>query len=249
MDQNLDTIVQVKLPSGQVLDIVDWSDLPIFSAADLQAGCVLEELDFFQYVVGGQVPSATQPGGPAAIKRTASEVDTNVATAGQMTTNEELLVYAIKPEVFMFTTPTINDFTSRSILVAGDDGSEPVGMPSPGPECLSVLNQQTLLRLTITEKVKAEAGFGYFNTGFGVFHLSEGSVYANAGVPSQEAVRSYVLPHHIGSQEKFRVQLINPTGEALEFGVVEGEGGRDARQDVMATIRINLDGLYKRPTA
>jgi hypothetical protein len=254
---NLDTIVQVKLPSGQVVDIVDWSDLPIFSSADLQNGYVQEEVDLFQYVAGRDVASFGAPGA-AVVKRTASDLDTNVATAGQMTTNEELLVYAIKPEYFFFITEEINDFNSRSLTLPGS-----AGFPSPSAAGLAVLQQQLLLRLIISEKVFAEAGLGYFNTGFGVFQqttVQPGAAAAvgivgtaTAGLPSQEAVRSYVLPHHIGAQEKYRAQLINPNGDPVLFGMTEqfgGEGGdRVVNPDVMCTIRINLDGLYKRPTA
>jgi len=255
---NLDTIVQVKLPSGQIVDIVDWSDLPIFSSADLQNGYVQEEVDLFQYVAGRDVASFGAPGGGAVIKRTASDSDTNVATAGQMTTNEELLVYAIKPEFFFFITEEINNFASRSLTLAGS-----AGFPSPSAAGLAVLQQQLLLRLIISEKVFAEAGLGYFNTGFGVFQQTTvqpgvaaavGIVgTATAGLPSQEAVRSYVLPHHIGAQEKYRAQLINPNGDPVLFGMTEGfgdEGGdRIVNPNVMCTVRINLDGLYKRPTA
>lgn len=252
MADNLDTIVQVKLPSGQIVDVVNWSDKPIFSTADLQSGFVTEEVDFFQYVSGREVTSYGSPGNPV-IKRTATDADTNLQVPGEMTTQEELLVYAIKPEYFLFVTTTINDFTTRTFAAGavGDDGTETCGMPQITPNALAILQQQLVLRLNISEKNYAEAGLGYFNTGFGVSSFNSLSA-ANAGIPSQEAVRSYTLPHHIGAQEKFRAQLINPTGLACDFGVFDAlatECERTDRNDVMVTIRLNLDGLYKRPTA
>jgi len=255
MAENLDTIVQVKLPSGQVVDIVNWSDKPVYSSADLQSGFVTEEIDFFQYVAGRDVTAYGNPAGPPVVKRTATDADTNMQVQGEMSTQEELLVYAIKPEFFMFTTPTLNNFQLRSLTVDGaeTDGlaASPCGFPQPTPNALAILQQQLVLRLKISEKVYAEAGLGYFNTGFGVSSFNNFSA-GTAGVPSQEAVRSYTLPHHIGAQEKFRGQLINPGGNACDFGVVDDFGSvceRVLRNGVMVTIRLNLDGLYKRPTA
>lgn len=252
--ENLDTIVQVKLPSGQVVDVVNWTDKPVFSSADLQSGFVSEEIDLFQYVSGREVTAYGNPAGPPAVKRTATDADTNMQVQGEMTTQEELLVYAIKPEFFMFTTPTINNFQTRSLTAAGGgpEATSPCGFPQPTPNAIAILQQQLLLRLNISEKVYAEAGLGYFNTGFGVYSFNSLNA-ANAGLPSQEAVRSYTLPAHIGAQEKFRTQLINPRGVACDFGVVDtvddGVCTRVVHDDVMVTIRLNLDGLYKRPTA
>lgn len=255
---SLDAIVQVRTPDGRVIDIVDWTDMPLYSSADFQSGFVQEETDFFQYVVGREVPGIGN-GASTAVKRTATDIDTNMAVAGELTTNEEMLVYAIKPEIYMFTTTTTNNFTTRSITADGDDGTEPIGFPGASPECLNVLNQQTLLRLEISEKTKAEAGFGYFNAGFGPFigtTIVPGTAdsfkgTAVNGLPSQGAVRSFVIGHHIGGQEKFRVSLVNPQGTAVNFSVGElvTSDVRLAPADVMMTIRVNLDGLYKRPTA
>lgn len=250
-NENLDTIVQVKMPTGQIVDIVNWSDKPVFSAADLQSGFVTEEVDFFQYVAGREVTGYGAPGGAPPVRRTATDADTNMQAPGEMTTQEELLVYAIKPEFFMFTTPTINDFSSRSLLEDGEDDTSPCGFPTITPQGLAILQQQLILRLKISEKIYAEAGLGYFNTGFGVYSFNMLSG-ATAGYPGQDAVRAYTLPHHIGAQEKFRGQLINPGGNACDFGVVDSadsECERTLRNDVMVTIRLNLDGLYKRPTA
>jgi hypothetical protein len=256
MDNLNPTIVTVMLPSGQVVDIVNWSDKPVYSSADLQSGFVTEEIDLFQYVAGREVTSYGNPAGAPVVKRTATDTDTNVQVQGEMTTAEELLVYAIKPEFFMFTTPIINDFSSRSIYAEGGavEPAVPASacfMPLPTNESLAILQQQLILRLKISEKVYAEAGLGYFNTGFGVYGAANSR--GNAGMPTQEAVRSYTLPHHIGAQEKYRVQLINAGGNACNFGNIAVESGTTCdvvvRDDVMMTIRINLDGLYKRPTA
>jgi len=125
-----------------------------------------------------------------------------------------------------------------------------------------VLMQALLIRLRISEKDYALAGYGYFNPGFGPFGLgnmvpqapnSPSVTLANHGLPSNEAVRSFAIPHHIGGQEKYRVTLVNDTGLPVEFGkteVIGGEAGCPQNDpEVMVRIRIYLDGLYKRPTA
>jgi len=251
MTQNLDTIVQVKLPTGQVVDIVNWSDKPVYSSADLQNGFVAEEIDFFQYVVGRVVTGYGNPLGPPPVRRTATDADTNVQVAGEMSTMEELLVYAIKPEFFLYTTPVaVNDFSSRSYMEPGIDDASPCDLPIMRADALAILQSQLILRLNISEKNYAEAGLGYFNTGFGVFAPG---VAATAGQPQQNAVRSYTLPHHIGAQEKYRAQLINPGGNPCNFAVDQSTQTdpcvRVVQNDMMVTIRLNLDGLYKRPTA
>ena len=69
--------------------------------------------------------------------------------------------------------------------------------------------------------------------------------FANLGLPSAEAPRSFSIPHHIGGQEKYRVVLANPTGSTVTFADSAGTG--DVR--VALTVRILLEGLYKRPVS
>ncbi len=68
-------------------------------------------------------------------------------------------------------------------------------------------------------------------------------------------MRSYVIPVHIGGQEKYRVTLLNssggfpaatPGGPGVPLGDNEDSPpGND--NDIMLTVRLHLDGLYKRP--
>lgn len=249
----LNTITQVKLLNGQVIDLVDWTDRPLYSTVDLQSGFTTQEVSLFQYVEGDAVPGA---GTAATTLRTATLNDTNISVPGSMASTEEMLVYAIKPEVYFYATGTDNDFTTRTYTTATTTAGA-FALPMPSGTGLEILNQQLLLQLKISQKVYKEASFGYFNKGFGVsgFNATGNSPVApsNNGLPSQEAVRSFVIPDHIGSQEKFRVMLVNTSGieaGAVVFGTTQDANGdivTDA--DVMASIRINLDGLYKRPTA
>lgn len=252
----LNTITQLKLPSGKEIDLVDWTDKPIFSSIDLQTGFTAQELTLFQYVVGDVVPSF---GTAATISRVATSRDTNVQAPGAMASTEEMLVYAIKPEITFYTTDPVNDFTTLQYTPPLPGGI--IGFPLPTAEGLAVLASMLMLDLEISQKTYAHASLGYFNTGFGVFNgramdpsLAFSSV-GNLGLPSQEAVRSFVIPHHMGSQEKYRVILYNPgplNGGVVDFGlaVVTGEGsGFELSADVAATIKINLDGLYKRPVS
>src|SRR5262249_39025099 len=104
----LNTITQVKLPDGKVIDLVDWSDMPIFSSLDLQTGFTAQEMSLFQYTVGTSVPGY---GTAAVVQRVATERDTNVQAPGTMASTEEMLVYAIKPEISFWLTDPVNDFT------------------------------------------------------------------------------------------------------------------------------------------
>lgn len=249
----LNTITQVKLLNGQVIDLVDWTDRPLFSTVDLQSGFTSQEVSLFQYVEGDAVPGA---GTAATTLRTATLNDTNISVPGSMASTEEMLVYAIKPEVYFYVTETENDFTTRSYTA--DPATIGVfAPPMPSGVGLEILNQQLLLQLKISQKVYKEASFGYFNKGFGVSGFNAVAIGpvapSNNGLPSQEAVRSFVIPDHIGAQEKFRVMLVNTSGinaGAVSFGVVQDANGNAVDvADIMASIRINLDGLYKRPTA
>lgn len=251
----LNTITTVRLPNGEEINLVDWSDLPIFSSLDLQTGFTAQEMSLFQYVVGDSVPGF---GTAAATLRVATERDTNVQAPGTMASTEEMLVYALKPEISFFYTDTANDFTS---MFYGDPA--PPGFPQPTAEGLAVLANLLLVELEITQKRFAYASLGYFNTGFGVFGRSSNidldSLYmpsaGNLGWPSQNAVRSFVIPGHIGAQEKYRVNILNPSNflsGAVTFGFLFETGEPNTLEndpDVACTIKINLDGLYKRPVS
>jgi len=256
----LNTITQVRLINGQVIDLVDWTDLPLFSSADMQTGFTTQEISLFQYVEGDQVPGFGP--GPTT-SRTATENDTNIATPGSMASTEEMLVYAIKPEFYLYKTLELNNFNTRS-YTENPSIPDTVSLPMMHAIGLEILNQQLKLQLIISQKEFTDAGIGYFNKGFGVqsFSLtgqagSGGTGPGNNGLPSQEAVRSFVIPHHIGSQEKYRVNLVNAStieDGQVQFGQIMSQdadpaGSNTILPDLMTTTRINLEGLYKRPTA
>lgn len=248
----LNTIAQIRLPNGEIIDMVDWTDLPLYSACDLMTGFTGQDVSLFQYTEGDPVPGLGT-GAPAVVPRTATTRDTNASAPGSMATTEEMLVYAIKPEVYLRATTILNDFRTGAVV----GGNALPGMPMPTLSALAVLQARLMVELDISEKTYAKASFGYFNTGFGPFGAgntaptSAALVSRNLGTngqPSQSAVRSFVVPHHIGSQEKFRVNLLNPGGNVVNFGQDEATPPAD-NVNIMATIIINLDGLYKRPVS
>jgi hypothetical protein len=249
----LNTITQVKLHNGKIIDMVDWTDQPLFSTIDLQSGFTTQEMSLFQYVVGDSVPGFSPAG--TIVQRTATENDTNIAVPGAMGSTEEMLVYAIKPEVYFYELDTSGDFTTR--MYGADVDAGMAGAPLPTAEGLAILAQQLILELEISQKIYAQAGLAYFNPGFGIYVMRQGDagdVWQSAGgfgIPSQQAVRSFVIPHHIGATEKFRVSFKNTAdinSGAVDFGVRRGEGPvLDAES--CATFRILLDGLYKRPVS
>lgn len=253
----LNTITQIKLLNGKVIDMVDWTDKPIFSTIDLLTGFTSQDMSLFQYVVGDNVPGV----GPGAVTmRTSTERETNLQAPGAMSSSEEMLIYAIKPEINNYYLRTPNNFQSMDYVI-DDSIAIGTGFPAPTFDTLAVLGSQLLLSLEISQKEYARAALAYFNTGFGVSPTRTGNALsamqsaANLGIASQEAVRSFVVPHHIGAQEKFRVKLLNPSSignGAVNFGLVAvyGEGtSNELRSNIAATVRINLDGLYKRPVS
>ena len=233
-------ITQVRMPNGQTISIVDWTDKPLFSRMDLLSGYTDQNIECFTYTVSDNVSSSSN----VTTRRIATEADTNVVTPGGMASTEEILIYNIKVEPYQ--------------LLAGEPAGDAAawtvngpGLPIPAPEPLAILGARTLLRLEISQKIYAEAGLTYFNTGFGVFTgggrglAGANGAYANLGLPSAEAPRSFSIPHHIGGQEKFRVVLTNPTGDGITF--TDPDGVNDPT--IAISLRILLEGLYKRPVS
>jgi len=239
-------ITQLRLPDGSEVSFVDWQDKPLYSTIDLLTGWSDSELDLFTYVVGDQVVASSNAG----TRRTATDRDTNISQPGSMASTEEMLIYAIRPEVFALRTGsgTATDLTSAVPSELSD--------PQPRANDFARLNYYTLLRLRVSQKTMQAAGFGYFNSGFGPAGqvLTEGGgdtgdarSIANNGLPTQEAVRSYAIPVHIGGTEKYRVTIENPSGATVNF-VDEASSPSSIARRVMS-IRVYLDGLYKRPVA
>jgi len=241
-------ITQVRLPDGRNVAIVDWTDKPLFSTIDLLSGYTDQEIECFTYQVSDNVSSSSN----ITTRRVATERDTNVATPGGMASTEEILIYNIKVEPFEL---LATDEGGNVIPDANQFDVDAPGLPVPQPQTLAILNQFTLLRLEISQKIYAEAGVSYFNTGFGPFIAGARNVvgavagdniaFANLGLPSAEAPRSFSIPHHIGGQEKYRVVLANPTGQTVNFRDSAG----DVADRTALTVRVLLEGLYKRPVS
>lgn len=241
-------IVTLRLANGQTVEFADWSDKPLYSKAQLLHGTQTQEMIFFQYTQGDAVP-AYVPVGVTATPRTANELDTNMALPASLSAEEEFLVFAIRPEVFLehVTDPQAPDFQMPAAVC---NSSAPNNvLPSPG--VLGILGMRTIMYLEISEKRFPQAGFNYFNTGFGVSITDGGTAKAATnGLPSQEAVRTLVIPSHIGGTEKFKVALLNPDGVPLEIGYdFAGTGEDTCDETTFADIRIYLDGIYRRGTA
>ncbi len=242
-------IVELKLADGRIVAFVDWTDRPQFSTIEILSGTTTQEMDLFQYVQGDPVPAFA----PVAVTgtRTANELDTNMAVPGAMSSTEELMVYAIRPEIFRrhVATASTPDFSAPDDLAGGE--------PAPTPLMLSVMHMRLLMSLEISQKVYAMGGLGYFNFGAGMMApAGEGALwnYGFQGLPSQGAVRTNVVPQHIGGEEKFKVRLTysdDGTGNGIEIGQLGVEGGEEGGVDDAryARVRVYLDGLYKRPVS
>lgn len=241
----MNQITTLRMPDGKEVRFVDWQDQPIFSTADLLSGWTDQEIPLFTYAIGDPVSATTNAG----TRRIATKRDTNVAVPGSAAGTEEMLVYAIKPEVL-------------EVQVADDPGDNltsgqprTTGQPIPRANRLATLNYYCILQLIVSQKVMHEGPFGYYNTGFGAtaFGLYQGAALGaqrsmgSQGLPSQEAVRSYAIPIHVGGTEKYRVQILNPTGATIAWDD-EGASPAEVAEDVLS-VRVVLDGLYKRPVA
>jgi len=228
----------LRLPDGQEVAFVDWNDKPLYSTADLRSGYTDETVEFFTYVPGDQVSATSN----VSIRRTADESDTNLSTPGAMSSTEEMLVYAIRPEIF--------ERQSDGGIAGGGDATTlalaEAGQPQPASQRLAAMHGQLMLSLRVSQKIMHRAGFGYWNGGNGVYNAIAGR--ATQGLPSQEAVRSLSVPIHIGGQEKYRVTVENPSGQAVLLGISNATPPVE-NPDIYETVRINLDGLYKRPVA
>jgi hypothetical protein len=237
-------ITNIRLPNGSVVSLVDWTDKPLFSTIDLLSGFSDQEVEAFSYVVSDNVSSSSN----VSTRRVATEGDTNVATPGGMASTEEMLVYNIKVEPFQLQAP-VGDPGNATTWGFGSEG-----LPIPEAQNLGILAASTLLRLEISQKIYAEAGFAYFNTGFGPFISTIGAAnirqtFANQGLPSAEAPRSFSIPHHIGGHEKYRVVLVNPTGAPVLFRLAGGGVPGGGQPQIAMRVRILLEGLYKRPVS
>lgn len=235
------TITTMRLPDGRSVSFVDWTDRPLFSTADILSGASDERIPLFNYIVGDSV-SGTQN---LNVKRTASERDTNISTPGSMASTEELLIYAIKPEVMALAVPTYQGAVVPDATLAIETFAYD---PIPASWQLMHLMRLCLIELRVSQKTMQQGPFGYFNVGFGPFNTPGAN--AVGGLPSQEAIRALSIPVHIGGQEKYEVAVVNPTGEALNIGLSDHTTDpSDEQPNRLFQVRIILDGLYKRPVA
>lgn len=227
-------IATMRLPNGKEVAFVDWNDKPLYSSCDLRSGFTDETIELFTYTEGSQVPATSN----VVTRRTANERDTNTSTPGAMASSEEMLVYAIKPEVYEQAAADgeEDDATTLAPLFAGQ--------PQVAGQRLAVMHHRLLISLNVSQKIMHRAGFGYYNVGFGVYNSTANM--ATQGLASQEAVRALTLPVHIGGQEKYRVTIENPDGTAVPLGNTSATPPVE-NDAIYETVRINLDGLYKRP--
>lgn len=250
----INQITKFRLPDGREVAFVDWSDKPLYSSADLLDGWTDAQVDLFQYTAGDPVAKTSNIG----TARTSSERDTNMATPGAMASTEEMFVYAIRPEIFEYylADPGQGSYDASTASVFY------VNQPQPAARRLAILNASVTVVLEVSQKYMIQAGLQYFNSGMGPFggslQQNAGFVFAapalglrtavTHGYPSQEAVRSLAIPVFIGGQEKWRLSLHNFAGTTVRNGILELDATTNDPR-IMHTIRMNLDGLYKRPVS
>ncbi len=243
MDSN--QIMTIRLENGEEISFVDWTDQPLFSTIEILDGANVQQMSFFQYVAGDQVPAFA----PVQVvnQRTANENDTNLSNPGSMSSTEEMLIWAMRPEIYRFNVADEDapDFAAP-VALTPDTG------PQPTVNMLAAMNARLKLSLEISQKVYGEAGLAYFNWGAGLYSMQTSVANGASGVPAQNAVRSQAIPMHMGGEEKFSAYFTyidDGTGHGVEVGLLsDGEEG-DTDPSRFARVRLYLDGLHKRPVS
>jgi len=204
MTRPINQVTTMRLPDGQNVAFVDWSDRPLYSTCDILHGATDERIPLFNYVSSDSVSGSQN----LTVKRTATDRDTNISTPGAMASTEEMLVYAIKPEYTWLATDSQvpSNATTAQPRFPFD--------PQPKSNQLAALFQLMLLELRVSQKTMHQAPLAYYNSGFGVF----GSFWTGAGVatptgapstaglPSQEAVRSLAIRGRPRQSERCRTR-------------------------------------------
>lgn len=238
-------IARVRTSDGRTIDIVDYVDKPLYSTIDLRSGFVDQSVNAFTYAPTQRV-SASSNINP---RRIATEVDTNVSTAGQMASTESMLVYSMRLEAFQ-----LRD-TGAALGDPANWRDQASFGPAAGVTNLQRLAKYATLRLWITQQVYAEAGPAYFSPGFGAFLASNSTSTRNPGqygLPTHQAARCFQVPHFIGGAEQYRVELYKPEGQpgldgAINFTLEDGNDPAVDNDGVIIQLRVYLEGLYKRP--
>lgn len=241
----LNQVTTIRMPDGQEAAFADWQDMPLWSTIDFLSNFTDLELSCFTYTVGDRVPVTAN----AVANRTATLYDTNVDSPGSMSSTEEMLVYSIRVEYLQLRTLSPNNDPNTGVASS---------FPDPCPLLVNIFSMQAelMLSLFVSQKIMHEAMLGYYNTGFGPYspfgHWASGGTgtqsVANGGAPGADAVRALVVPVHIGSQEKFRVAIRNPSGATVPMFNIEADN-QSNDIEMMLQLRIYLDGLRKRPVA
>jgi hypothetical protein len=242
----INQITKVRLPDGGEVALTDWSSRPLYSNVDLLTGFTDSEIQAFNYTEGDSVSASANM--PVASRRIATLRDTNIASANQMDTTEEYLVYAIKVEVHHF----IRNTTSGVFAATG------VGDPIPNGPLLSLLHNRLVLELEVSQKSFPLAGLGWFVQGFGPVlavatpNAGAARTYANNGAQTHASADILPIPVHIGGTEDYRMILHNPPNGPDQTGngavTFPDEAGGD-EANAVAMLRIYMCGLQKRATA
>lgn len=237
----INQLTEIRLADGRTIGLAEWSSRPLYSTADLLSGYSDEEIRLFSYVEGREVTASGNM--PAAAVRTATEKETNISSPNELAATEEYLVYDIACEYFQL-----------QLNQAQDGFDSLVGGPMPFVSVLSTVFARLVLELEVSDKSFPQAGLGWFGTGFGVepyvalpsaAPLAAYRTYANASLPSKEALQPLELPVHIGGTEEYNVILHNYDGNGVDF---PDDAGALPADPYVLVVRTYLCGLHKRGT-
>lgn len=225
-------------PDGiEEVALTDWSDRPLYSTADLFSGFTDEEIRLFSYNEGQNVVNTAN----MLAERASTLRDTNISSASEMDTTENFLLYAVALEVFEW------DYSEQG---SAGTFTIPNGGNMPTAPNQMVLHNRLICDMDVSGKSFPTAGFGWFAQGFGpTFGAVFGDAatlrtFANNGSPTAEARYMQSIPVHIGGTENYNLQLLNPTGTAVNF---VNEDGVTVDTTRLMQVRAYLVGLHRRP--
>lgn len=246
----LNTMTAIQLPDGKRAALTDWSHRPRWSTCDILTGATDERIELFTYNVGDPVVSTNNIGQ----KRQATEEDTNVAINNAMASTEEMYVYSMHVEYIALATDPLDPTNANTAT------EREVFNPLPIANRLAALQRKLRLEIEDSMKVVFECPLSWLNAGFGVFAaagqqaatgpgIGHGTI-GNPGLPSNEAVRRFAIPVHIGGQEKHIVRLRNPTAQPINIGLTDFiDPAQLPSANTLYSVRVLMDGLHKLPVA
>lgn len=222
---------EVRLGNGQVIIIDEWLHWPVYSVHEFAAGSKVDLLAF-TYTEGTTVPST-----PTIAKRTSTLLDTNMNAKSRTNQDEELVIFAITPEIFGLSnassdptiSPPVAPFAALTPLVSSHN--------------MRVLQEELLVEFYVGAKVtkpQMRAPLGLLPSSVGTYLHSTANYGGNNALDV-----GHNGPVSACSQWKFELPVRVESDKILKLRAFSPRALSRLNQDIR--IRWYLDSLKKRP--